>query len=249
MFKRAGSIILSIGLIFSFTGCSIKNDQINNRYTATVEADSFYIPAETAGKINSVTIEQGSEIKANQQIAEIDNTSLQLQKQQAEAALKIAELKRDDLPKKIGSKVKSQAEEAVNQAKASVDLINLQIEKTKVTSAMEGVISEVFLHKGEMTSPGINIAKAINLKSRYIKIYVEEEKRNTVKLNSNVPIYYNNKNIGSGKVIYISPQSEFTPKNIEKKSDKEKTVFEVKVKLEDNTSLMPGTMVDVEIKE
>jgi HlyD family secretion protein len=230
-------------------GCSTQTKDNNSRFTATVEAESFYIPTEIAGKITSISVEQGNEVKSNQIIAELETSTLELQKQQAEAALKIAELKRDDLPKGASSKVKSQAKEAVKQAQASVDLIKLQLEKTKVISAVEGVISEVFLHKGEVVSPGMNIAKAINLNSRYIKIYVEEEKRNRVKLGSGLPIYYNDENIGAGKIIFISPESEFTPKNVEKKGDKEKTVFEVKVKLEDNFSLMPGTMVEVEIKE
>lgn len=249
MYKKSWSFILAAAVILNFTGCGIKTEDASNKYTATVEAESFYIPAEVSGKIALINVEQGSEIKADEVIAELEDKSLELQKQQAEAALKIAQLKRDDLPSRASSKTKSQAKEAVKQAQAAVDLVKLQIEKTKVMSAMDGIVSEVFLHKGELAAPGMNIAKAINLKSRYIKIYVEEKKRNAVKLSSSMPLYYNGENLGEGKIIYISPESEFTPKNIEKKSDREKTVFEVKIKLQDNTSLMPGTMVDVEIKE
>ncbi|ERI93271.1 hypothetical protein HMPREF1982_01695 [Clostridiales bacterium oral taxon 876 str. F0540] len=248
MIKKIFSLITTAALVLSLSGCSLKTQGNSNKYTATVEAESFYIPAEVSGKLIGMSVEQGSEIKANQIVAEIESKVLEIQKQQAEAVLNIAKLKKDDLPSKAGDKVKDQAEEAVKQAQASVDLLNLQIEKAKITSANDGVISDVFLHKGEIASPGMNIAKAINLKTRYIKIYVEEEKRNEIKLNSNVPIYYNGKDLEQGKVIYISPESEFTPKNVEKKSDKEKTVFEVKLKLDDNTSLMPGTMVDVEVK-
>ena len=250
MFKKLYSAaLIAVVITAGMTGCSIQTKDNDNRYTATVEAESFYIPSEIGGKIASVTVEQGSEVKPNQIIAELETSTLELQKQQAEAALKIAELKRDDLPKGVSSKVKSQAKEAVKQAQASADLIKLQMEKSKVTAVMEGIVSEVFLHKGEMVSPGMNIAKAINLNNRYIKIYVEEEKRNKVKLGSSLPLYYNDENIGEGKVVFISPESEFTPKNVEKKSDKEKTVFEVKVKLEDNVSLMPGTMVEVDLNE
>ncbi|MBL4938617.1 HlyD family efflux transporter periplasmic adaptor subunit [Clostridium sp. YIM B02515] len=248
MIKKIFSLITVTVLLLNFSGCSLKGEEKSNKYTATVEAESFYIPAEISGKIENISVEQGKEIKANQVVAQIESKGLEIQKQQAEAVLNIAKLKKDDLPSKASSKVKDQAEEAVKQAQASVDLLSLQIEKTKVTSANDGVISDVFLHKGEIASPGMNIAKAINLKTRYVKIYVEEEKRNEIKLNSNFPIYYNGKDLGQGKVIYISPESEFTPKNVEKKSDKEKTVFEVKLKLDDNTTLMPGTMVDVELR-
>lgn len=249
MYKKSWSFILAAAVVLTFTGCSIKTEDNSNKYTATVEAESFYIPAEVSGKVTSIGVDQGSEIKVGQVIAEIEDKGLELQKQQAEAALKIAQLRRDDLPSRASSKIKSQAKETVKQAQASLDLVKLQIEKSKVMSAMDGMISEVFLHKGEVVTPGMNIAKAVNLKSRYIKIYVEEKKRNAVKLNNSMPIYYDGKDLGEGKIIYISPESEFTPKNIEKKSDREKTVFEVKIKIQDNISLMPGTMVDVEIKE
>jgi HlyD family secretion protein len=249
MFRKACSLILVGIMLASLTSCSLKTKDNTNKYTATIEAEGFYIPAEVSGKITSILIEQGSEIKADQIVAEIESTGLELQKKQAEAALRIAELKKEDLPGKASSKAEEQAEEAIKQAQAAVDILQFQIQKTKPTASIEGIVSEVFLHKGEMASPGVNIAKAINLKNRYIKIYVEEEKRNLVKLNNSIPLYYNGKASGEGKIIYVSPESEFTPKNVEKKSDKEKTVFEVKIKLEEGTSLLPGTMVDVEIKE
>jgi len=42
--------------------------------------------------------------------------------------------------------------------------------------------------------------------------------------------------------------SEFTPKNTETKSGKEKTVFQVKLSILDNEDIVPGMMVDVMLK-
>lgn len=248
MLKRLCVFILAMTAFFSMSGCSLAAKENMDKYTATVEAESFYIPAELSGKIIELNISQGDTVKIGQKIAQLDTKSYELQKQQAEAALRLAQLKQEDIPDKAKDNIKDQAKAAVDQAQAAVDLAQLQIDRAQIVSVNEGTVTDVFIHKGEMASAGMNIAKAIDLKNEYIKVYIEEEKRGLLKLGDAVPVYADDKNVAEGKVIYIAPQSEFTPKNVEKKSDKEKTVFEIKLKLEGASVLSPGMLVDVEIK-
>ena len=246
--KKIIALLMTATILAIITGCSAKQTEDTNKYTATVEAASVYIPSETNGKLTDLAIKQGDIIKNGDKIAEVDTTTLVLQKKQAEAGLTMAKLKLEDLPSGVKDNLKQQAQAAVDQAQASVDLIQLQISKAAVTSSIDGIVSDVFTHKGEMAAAGMNIAKVINLKDKYIKVYVEEAKRNVVKLGDSLPVYYNDKKLADGKVVFIAPQSEFTPKNTENKSDKDKTVFEVKVSLSDAADLYPGMMVDVVIK-
>jgi HlyD family secretion protein len=248
MFKKLFVLFLTCTIGISAAGCSINAKEDKNKYTATVEAESFYIPAEISGKINEVYVEQGSNIKAGEKVAAIDIRVYELQKKQAEAGLQLAKLKLEDLPSSAKDNVKEQAQAAVDQAQAAVDLAQLQIDKALVVSANDGVISDVFINKGEMASAGMNIAKAIDLKNKYIKVYVEESKRNSVKLGGSIEIYSNDKKLADGNIEYIAPESEFTPKNVETKSDKEKTVFEVKIKLAESSELSTGMLVDALIK-
>ncbi len=49
-----------------------------------------------------------------------------------------------------------------------------------------------------------------------------------------------------GKVTYISPEAEFTPKNVQTEDDRVRLVFKVKVKIEKGQSqLLPGMPADV----
>lgn len=248
MFKKAAIIILAGVISVAAAGCSAGVKEDKNKYTATVEAESFYIPSETSGKIIDLTIEQGSVIKVGQKIAQIDSKVYEIQKQQAEASLNLAKLKQEDIPDKAKDNIKDQAKAAVDQAQAAVDLAQLQIDKASITASNDGTVSDVLIHKGEIASAGMNIAKVIDLKNKYIKVYIEEEKRGNVKLGDTIRIYDGDKKLTDAKVIYIAPESEFTPKNVEKKSDREKTVFEIKLKLSEGSELSPGTLVDVEIK-
>jgi HlyD family secretion protein len=246
--KKLIALIMTCSILITITGCNAKQTEDANKYTATVEAESLYIPAEINGKLTELTIKQGDIIKVKDKVAQIDTTQLLLQKKQTEAGLTMAKLKLEDLPSNAKDNIKEQAQAAVDQAQAAVDLIQLQISKATVSSEIGGTVSDVFTHKGEMAATGMNIAKVIDLQDKYIKLYVEEAKRNAVKLGDSLPVYYNDNKVADGKVVFIAPQSEFTPKNTENKSDKDKTVFEVKVSLKDAAQLFPGMMVDVVIK-
>ena len=51
-----------------------------------------------------------------------------------------------------------------------------------------------------------------------------------------------------GKVIYISPEAEFTPKNIQTKDERTKLVFAVKIEIPNTQQeLKTGTPTDVKI--
>lgn len=246
--KKLLVVIMSAAVVFGLAGCSAKQTEDKDTYTATVEAESAYIPSEISGKVTELTVKQGDNIKSGDKIGQIDTQMLMLQKKQAEEVLNIAKLKLDDLPSNVKDNMKQQAQAGVNQAQASVDILQLQINKAAIASETEGTISDVFVHKGEMAAAGTNIAKVINLKDKYIKLYIEESKRNSVKLGDTITVYSNDKKAADGKVVYIAPQSEFTPKNTENKGDKEKTMFEIKISLNNAAELVPGMMVDVVIK-
>src|SRR5689334_15560921 len=116
MFKRIIGVII-IGLItFGVSGCSLGVKENKDKYTAVVEAESFYIPAEVNGKVTEVKVSQGDTIKTGEKLAQIDAKAYELQKQQAEAALKLATLKQEDIPDSAKDNVKEQAKASVNQA-------------------------------------------------------------------------------------------------------------------------------------
>ena len=243
MIKKAISFILLLTSL-SLVGCSTNKTSNNNIYTGTVESENFNISSEVTGKVNEITISEGSTVKFGDKIVQVDSKSFEIQKQQAEATLKIAKAKQTDVPDNAKASIKEEAQGAVDQAQASVDLAKLQIEKTTIASSIDGTVTDILVHKGDLVTPGMNVAIVTDLKNKYIKIYIEESKRSKVKLNNSLTIKFNDKT-EKGKITYISNQSEFTPKNVETKDDKEKTLFEVKLKLDDNSTATPGLMADV----
>lgn len=244
--KKIVPLILGI-LCFSLAGCSTSSEN-KNRYTGTVECDNFYITSEVSGKLDEVNLKEGNLIKKDDIAAKINSDAFKMQKTQAEGGLEIAQAQYDSLPSSVDDNKKKEAEGAVKQAKAAYDLAGLNVTKCEVKSQGSGLISDVLVHNGEFVQAGSNLANILDTNNKYIKIYVEQSKRHDIKLNEKLNLYYNNEKIGTGEIIFISPEAEFTPKNTETKDEKDDMVFEVKIKLSSDFDYSPGTLMDVEVK-
>lgn len=247
MLKKFLSLTICTAVFFSLVACQSTSINSQNRYTGTVESDSFYIQSEVAGKITEINLSQGQTVKEGEKYVQLDTASYLISKNAAQGAYKSAKAKLDDISDSAKDAIKDQASGAVETAQAQIDAINLQINKCSILSSGSGTVTDVFFHKGEMVSPGMNIAKVTLISDEYVKVYIEESNRSSVKLNQELKIFSNNSQLTTGKIVYIAPNSEFTPKNTQTKSEKEKTVFEIKVKLDGNNTAVPGLIVDVEL--
>ena len=246
--KKISLTLLSLFLVFMLTGCNTSKAGENNSYTATIESDSYNISTEIGGVLRQINLVQGQQVNQGEKVAQIDSKLYDLQKKQATIALNSAKLNKDSLSSNAKDNMIKQADNGIEASQNAVDLAQLQIDKTNIKSEFNGIVTEVFVNKGELVTPGMNIAKVINNSEIFAQIYVEESKRHEIKIGQELGIYFNEKEIGKGKVIFISPVSEFTPKNTETKSGKEKTVFQVKLSLIDNENIMTGMMIDVMLK-
>lgn len=81
-------------------------------------------------------------------------------------------------------------------------------------------------------------------------IYVSEVELGLVKLGQKAEVTidtYKDK-IYDGKVTYISPEAEFTPKNIQTKDERTKLVFAVKIEIPNKDyDLKPGMPADAKV--
>ena len=71
--------------------------------TGTFEATEVIVSAETAGKLLRLEIEEGTRLKAGEEIGLVDTVQLYLKKLQLEASMKSVESQRPDLAKQIAA--------------------------------------------------------------------------------------------------------------------------------------------------
>jgi len=123
-------------------------------------------------------------------------------------------------------------------ASAQVKLIEKQIADATATIPIDGVISERYVELGEYVSVGSLLATVIDLKHVWVMAYLSEKNLGKVKLGQQGKVMIDSfpEKEFIGKVTYISPEAEFTPKNIQTKEERVKLVFGVKIEV-DNPDL------------
>jgi HlyD family secretion protein len=144
-----------------------------------------------------------------------------------------------------------QAKANLEKANANLNLIKKQIRDCYVTSPQNGVIVKKFVEIGENVPPFGALFKVSDLSTVKLVIYVSEQELGKVKLGQTVEVKtdtYPDK-IYKGKVTYISPEAEFTPKSVQTKDERTKLVFAVKIEIpNENSELKAGMPADAVIK-
>jgi HlyD family secretion protein len=123
------------------------------------------------------------------------------------------------------------------QLQAARDAIQKTIDDSYITSPLKGIVTHKVVEQGEMVAQGATVATITDISSVYLMIYLTEEELPHVKLGEQADVKIDglpNKTF-HGKVTYISPQAEFTPKDIQTKDDRVKLVFGVKVEIPNPT--------------
>lgn len=144
----------------------------------------------------------------------------------------------------------TQAEANLKKQKASLQILKKNIRDSYVTSPKDGYIVKEYIEEGETVSTFASLFKVSDLSIAELVIYIPEGDLGKVKLGQKAQIYidtYINKSY-DGYVSYISPEAEFTPKNIQTKEERTKLVFAVKIKIPNpNLELKAGLPADAVI--
>jgi HlyD family secretion protein len=136
------------------------------------------------------------------------------------------------------------AQSAKESAEAIVQLITRRIKDASVLSTASGVISERYVEPGEIVSAGSLLFSVRDLQDTWIMAYISEKHLGKVMLGQTGYAFidsFPDKKF-SGKVTYISPEAEFTPKNIQTKEERVKLVYGVKVQLDNAEELLKAGM-------
>ena len=137
-----------------------------------------------------------------------------------------------------------------DQAVAQVEAIRKKIQDCHVTAPIAGIVTQKAVEQGELIGPNAPLFRISRLDKVYLMIYVSESELGRVKLGQEAKVHidtYKDRSF-AGKVIYISPIAEFTPKNIQTKEDRTKLVFGVKIEVYNpDGSLKPGLPADATI--
>jgi len=217
--------------------------------SGTVEAEEVAVSSLITGRITGVTAEEGAEVTSGTVLFELDDQVLRLRVDQAAAGLAAARAVLDQVRADGGTQQEiDQAQANVDQAEATVQLAELQLGYTEIAAPAEGVVSRVTAGLGENASPGRTLAVIANLDRLWVSVYIPETRIAEVALGTRASVTTeSSERTFDAEVVYISPQAEFTPANIETQEQRVKLVYEVRLEVDNiGEELKPGMPVDVE---
>ncbi|MDD5196750.1 MAG: efflux RND transporter periplasmic adaptor subunit [Candidatus Omnitrophota bacterium] len=272
--KKKFIIIALILAIAAYTAVVflLKEKQANSKIikvSGNIEGDDVRISFRITGQIIELLTDEGKVIRKGDIVARLNKDELSKVQAEAEAALKLAEyqykLDYDDYVRaenllKAGAISAQQRDTAktrmntdsanIKQLRASLELANTKLGWADLASPLDGYVLVKSALPGEVVQPGSPVFTAVNLDDLWVTAYINETDLGKVKLGQKAYAEtdtYRGKKY-SGRVSFISSQTEFTPKYIQTNEERVKYVYRIKVRV-DNSSLdlKPGMPADAYI--
>jgi HlyD family secretion protein len=128
-------------------------------------------------------------------------------------------------------------EQEVNVAQANVATIQTRIDDATLKSPVDGRVLYRLAEVGEVVAAGGKVLTLVNLGDVYMEIFLPSEQAARLKIGAEarITIDYSPGLAVAGYVSFVSPEAQFTPKQVETRSEREKLMFRVKIRAPEKT--------------
>ena len=182
---------------------------------------------------------------------EMDNARHRLQL--TEEAVNAASVKLDNARQQLAGYKKGPSVEKINVAQADLELIKLQINKTKedldkytITALHSGtVISKNFL-LGSIVDIGYNIVDIASEDEKYIMVYIPKEDLDLISYGQEI-MMRQEEAVYKGTVTFIDVKAQYTPREMQTSANKDKKRIKNKISRAPNTPVKIGETLEVVI--
>ena len=141
----------------------------------------------------------------------------------------------------------SNSDESLSWQGSSVGLqiaqVDDQLSKCYISSPINGTVLTNYAEAGELASVGKPLFHVADMDKIYLRAYITSDQLANVAIGTKATVYadYGNKEKAyPGEVIWVSQQSEFTPKTILTKDERANLVYAIKIKVKNDGDLKIG---------
>lgn len=151
------------------------------------------------------------------------------------------------------SKNTSAVEFNANAISAQIDMVEDKISKCHIVSPVNGTVIAKYIHAGELVGMGTPIMKVADLENMFLRAYFTSDQLGSIVLGDKVTV---TADFGGeqqfqyeGKIVWISSESEFTPKSIQTRNTRANLIYAVKIAVRNDGRLKIGTYGEVNINK
>jgi HlyD family secretion protein len=121
----------------------------------------------------------------------------------------------------------------VEAAQANVATVQSRINDATLTSPVVGRVLYKLAEPGEVLGPGGKALTLVNLQDVYMEIFLPSRQAAALKIGADarITVDYAPNRAAVGYVSFVSPEAQFTPKEVETKTEREKLMFRVKIQV------------------
>ena len=192
-------------------------------------------------------------VKQKSELRRVDNmlsdgAATQKQKDDIEAQIKILE---GQLEAKLSTLDKNTSTINDNSValEAQIAALDDRISKCSILSPVGGTVLVKYAEAGELASVGKPLMKIADLGNIYLRAYFTSDQLANIKLGDEVKVVADfggeERYDYTGRVAWISSESEFTPKTIQTKDSRANLVYAVKIAVENDGRLKIGLAGEV----
>jgi HlyD family secretion protein len=213
------------------------------RYAGTLEATKIDLSAQVPASIQTVSVREGDHVQAGQKLIDLACEDLRV-------AADLAHSNYDRNLRLFKSGTASQ--ETMDQMKNRRDDADIRVAWCEIKSPVNGTILNRYHEPGEWMMIGTKMLTLANIRDIWAYIYVPQPQvanlKPGMKLTAHLPEL--NDRAFEGTILKINSEAEFTPKNVQTRSERERLVYGVKVSFlgaNEDEVLKPGMTVEVEL--
>ncbi len=189
--------------------------------------DSFNVQYETALKEHQRAVEAYQMTREGFRREEIDTARSRLAEGQAVLRLAQSNLQKIEAAEQDVEAARAQ----VAAVQAALDVAEIQLDHTQLRAPYGGIILSRNVESGEVVTSSQEVLSIADLSTVDLKVFVAETEIGRVAPGQPVAVKIDTfpDKVYDGRVAYVSPQAEFTPKIIQTHKERVKLVFLVKV--------------------
>jgi HlyD family secretion protein len=149
--------------------------------------------------------------------------------------------------------VRPQELDAARARVAAVDAQIAALEKSiadaQVIAPVNGIVTTKLADEGEIVPPRAPLVVVTDLDHAWANLFVPEPAIPRVKIGQAATLFTDAGGSGiTGKVTFISPKAEFTPRNVQTADERSKLVYRIKVSVDNSQGVLKqGMPVDAEL--
>jgi HlyD family secretion protein len=137
----------------------------------------------------------------------------------------------------------------VAAAGAQIAVLEKALQDADVIAPVTGTVTQKLAESGELAAPRTPILVVTDLDNAWANLFVPEPLVPRIRLGQPATVFTDAGGAGiAGKVTYVSPRAEFTPRNVQTADERSRLVYRIKVSVDNREGVLkPGMPVDAEL--